>query len=274
MYNFEDDESLFGFGSDFKIIEFDNKSYNDSISESSSSLNKYLKYSIDIPDPPQNIPLPSSSETNISSEPVTLTKKKTKRGRKPDMMKSEEKDKNKKPHGKDKNDDKMTKIQRSFFNQFLINFLNLIMTLSGLNYKFVKLNGKYTGNIKKNFRESLNKKTIKEILNEAPIFGRNKEGLKENNKNVIKKLEEEGHNNILKIIEKKCLFFFENIYFNNLRLFNLNLFDLDSFEISIPKNIELFNDLLNRKDIKEDEKYKDALKNCARKYFFSRPEEI
>ena len=146
---FEDDESLSGFGSDFKNIEFD--------------INKFLEYPIDIPDPPQSIPLPSPSATSISSEPVTLTKKKTKRGRKPkkiekitkfmkfmDMMKSEEKDKNKKPHGKDKNDDKMTKIQRSFFNQFLINFLNLIMTLSGLNYKFIKLNGKYTGNIKKN----------------------------------------------------------------------------------------------------------------------------
>lgn len=275
-HNFEENESLSSFGSDIYLDELNIQSNNDSIIPSIFSLNKDIEN-----DPiPSNsdfsekrsIPSSSPSETNDFSE--SSINKKGNPDRKPAKDRPEEENSNKKVHRKDKNDNMMAKIQRSFFNKFLINFLNLIMSLLGLKYNFLKLNGAYVGNINQQFRESLFEKTIKDIINEAPIFGRFKEGKKDNNKNIIRKLKEEDHSILLNIMEKRCLYFFEKIYFNNLRTFNLNLFGFDSLEINLPMYIELFNDLLNRKNFSEDVNYKDRLRHCARKNFFSRVKEI
>jgi hypothetical protein len=216
----------------------------------------------------ENMNLSPSSDTNDSSKSENLTKRK--RGRKPnaDADKEGKEMKNKKIHGKGKNDNRMSKIQRSYL-KYLISSLNVKMKSIGLKYEFFQLNGKDIGNINKTFRDKLIKKKIKELILDTPIFGRIEGGKKDHNKNIIKKLEEEGQEIILNILDKNCLYFFEN-YYKNLRTFELKLSESNFIQINLPQNIELFNDLLNRNkcdNSEENEKYENDMRKCAIKYF-------
>ena len=200
--------------------------------------------------------LPVTKESKDSNE--TILKKKRKRGRKNDKEVPQ--------HNEFKNDNKMAKIQVSYFS-FLIAFLNAIMKLLNLNYYFIELNGKYKSNINQKYRDSLNKKTIKEIILETPISGRFK---KDQNYNAIQynQLVEDGQSIILNIMEKKFLFFF-NIYFNNIKNFNLSSFGLKSFEVELPNNVKFFNDLLNKRKSDDFERYKKEMEKCAKNNFIS-----
>lgn len=223
----------------------------------------------------ENMNLSPSSDTNDSSKSENLTKRK--RGRKPaahaDIEGKEMK--NKKIHGKGKNDNRMSKIQRSYL-KYLIYSLNAKMKSIGLKYEFFQLNGKDIGNINKTFREKLIKKTIKELILDTPIFGRIEEGKKDHNKNIIQKLEEEEQKIILNILDKNCLYYFEN-YYKNERTLELKLSESNFIQINLPQNIELFNDLLNRNkcdNSEENEKYENDMRKCAKKYFLLKDKEI
>ena len=197
----------------------------------------------------------SSSNSNSTNKSI-----KQKRGRKSDIIKAQ--------HTKGKNDCRMAKIQASYFT-FLISFLNLIMKQFKLKYHFFQLKGKYKSNINQKFRACLNKKTIVEILKEAPISPKYK-NVKNSNINIINKLIEEGQDTLLNILDKNFLYFFDNIYFKNLKKFNLSSFELNPIEVNLPQNIKLFKDLLNKN--KNDEnfnEYKVQMEKCAKKYFLS-----
>ena len=216
----------------------------------------------------ENMNFSLSSDTNNSSKSENLTKRK--RGRKSvaDAYIKGKEMKNKKIHGKGKNDNRMSKIQRSYL-KYLISSLNAKMKSIGLKYEFFQLNGKDIGNINKTFRDKLIKKKIKELILDTPIFGRIEAGKKDHNKNIIKKLEEEGQEIILNILDKNCLYYFEN-YYKNLRTFELKLSESNFIQINLPQNIELFNDLLNRNkcdNSEENEKYENDMRKCAKKYF-------
>ena len=189
---------------------------------------------------------------------IFILKKKRKRGRKNNKEKPQ--------HTEFKNDNKMAKIQVSYFS-FLIAFINAIMKLLNLNYCFIELNGKDKSNINQKYRDCLNKKTIKEIILETPISGRFK---KDQNYNVMQynKLVKDGQSIILNIINKNFLFFFD-IYFNNIKKFNLSSFGLNSFEVELPDNVKFFNDLLNKRKSNDFERYKAEMEKCAKINFIS-----
>ena len=188
----------------------------------------------------------------------TILKKKRKRGR--------QNHKELVQHSEFKNDNKMAKIQVSYFS-FLIAFLNAIMKLLNINYYFIELNGKQKSNINQKYRDCLNKKTIKEIILETPISGRFK---KDQYYNAIQynQLVKDGQSIILDIMEKNFLFFFD-IYFNNVKKFNLGSFGLKSFEVELPKNVKFFNDLLNKRKSDDFERYKKEMEKCAKNNFIS-----
>ena len=203
----------------------------------------------------------SFSNSNSNNTSITTNRK---RGRKNDRNDSQ--------HDKYKNDCRMAKIQTGYFT-FIILLLNTIMKKMNLKYEFLQLNGKYKSNINQVFRAYLNKKTIKEIIEEAPISPKYKKD-KNHNKNVINKLKEEGHDIILDILEKKFLFFFMYIYFPNIKKFNLSSLELKSFDVELPIKIKLFKDLLNKNKNDNFDKYKNDMEKCAKKYFFSNEEEL
>ena len=168
-------------------------------------------------------------------------------------------------HTEYKNDCRMAKIQVSYIS-FLIKFINYIMERMRLSYFFIDLNGKYKSNINQTFRNSLNKKTIKEILFEAPISGRFTRE-QDYNIQVYNRLEKEGYNLIIKILNKNFLFFFEKIYYDNQKKLDLSSFGFDPYEIELPDDIKVFEDLLNKRKKEDFTNYKNQMKKCAEKYF-------
>jgi hypothetical protein len=171
-------------------------------------------------------------------------------------------------HSKFKNDNKMAKIQRNYMT-FLIRFLNLIiyLLLNDKDYLFCDIDGDYKSNVNQKNRVSLNKKTIKEIILEAPISGKIYKKDKNHNKTICNRLEEKGQKIILNILDQKFLFFFENIYYANLKRYDLTPFGLE-LEVDLTKDekIKTFKDLLN-KDKLLNLDYKIGMKKCAENYF-------
>ena len=100
---------------------------------------------------------------NEENNSTQLTKKKTKRGRERTIKGNENKNKKEKIHDKNTSDNLIRKIQVHYLS-FIVSFLNDI--LKNLNYKtkFLNLNYEFKMNIKKDFVESLKKKTIGEII--------------------------------------------------------------------------------------------------------------
>ena len=198
-----------------------------------------------------------STDSSDSNERTIILKK---RGRKNGKDEAQ--------HTKFKNDCKMAKIQRNYFT-FLIRFLNLIMLLlqKDKEYFFCDIDGEYKSNINQKNRASLNQKTIKEIMLEAPISGKIKKNYISHNKTICNRLEKEGQKILLNILDQKFLFFFENIYYENLKKYDLSLFGLE-LEVDLTKDgkIKTFKDLLN-KDKLLNLDYKNGMKKCAENYF-------
>ena len=188
--------------------------------------------------------------------PIKLGKKKG--------PKSKGENKVKRIHDKLRADNIISKIQIHYFT-FLIQFLNAIMKNLGLKYFFYDLKYNYKNNTKKYQRKILEKKTIKEILLEAPIT---KKGKKEenNNREIIQKLEKESII-MINILDKKFLSFFNNIYYrkeddikDNINLLNLNF---NCNILNILKNVNTFEDLFKNDDCV----YKQRVKDIAEKNF-------
>lgn len=198
------------------------------------------------------------SETKSkSSEESNIALLKKKRGRKNNKIDRQ--------HTEYKNDCKMAKIQVSYFS-FLIKLINCIMKRFNINYYFLDLSGKYKSNINQMFRNSLNNKTIKKILLEAPISGKFKKN-KNYNIEVYNKLVKEGNNLLINILDKNFLFFFKNIYYANKRKLDLSLFGFDPCEIELTNDIKMFEDLLLKRKSQDFIKYKKEMEKCAEKYF-------
>ena len=240
---------------DFYVFLFNPNNLRDS-SLNNSNIYPRVDYPKSSNDP--NISLFHSNTTSNSIE--KLTKKKTGR----------QNGKDESQHNNLKNDCRMAKIQTNYFN-YLIPFLNAIMRKFNINYFFVNLAGIFKSNINQKFRADLIKKTIKQILKEAPISERYSNFEKNHNINVIDKLIEERQDIILNILDKNFLYFFEKIYFSNKRKFNLSSFGLFDCEVELPKNIHLFKDLVNKN--KENNNfivYEQKLEECAKIEFIKK----
>ena len=259
---FNKESSIYDDSEPYFDLSEEDQIFNNIWSRSSSHIFYQSKLSLSEP-VSVSVPVPKSDDNNSNSNSSSSIR--IKRGRKNDITEAQ--------HTKNKNDCRMSKIQPNYFT-FLILFLNFIMKKLNLKYQFCKLNGKYTSNVNQKYRASLNKKTIKEILESIPISPKYKK--EENyNVNIINKLIQEGQDTFLNILEKNVLYFFEKIYFANKRKFNLSQFGLKSFDVELPQNIKLFNDLLNKN--KNDEnfyEYKINLEKCAKNYFFSNEQDL
>ncbi len=205
----------------------------------------------------------SSNRINI----LNGERKNKKRGRKNGKKNSQ--------HTKYKNDCRMAKIQRHYFN-FVIRLLNLIiLTLRKDDYYlFCNIAGTYKSDVNQGNRAKLNDKTLKEILLEAPISGKFTKRDENHNEVVYNRLEKEGQNIILNILDQKFLYFFENVYYANLKKYDLCSFDVNlgiqsqnsDLEIDLTKDVKIktFNDLFKKEDIE----YKKKMDKCAKQYFF------
>ena len=189
---------------------------------------------------------------NEESNSTQLTKKKTKRGRERTIKENENKNKKEKIHDKNTSDNLIRKIQVHYLS-FIVSFLNDI--LKNLNYKtkFLNLNYEFKMNIKKDFVESLKKKTIGEIIsNEISIKYKGKE--KNFKKNLYEKIKD---NEVLnKIFEDNYIKLFKNIYYKSKKKINLKEYGLNK-DIYLSKNVKMFNNLL-KNDIEGNKKIKES----------------
>ena len=198
----------------------------------------------------------SEEEENYSSSNANLTG--NRRGRRTNNLIIQ--------HPKTKNDCKMAKIQTGYFT-FLIVFTNTIMKKLKLNYFFLQLEGEFKSNVNQDFRQSLNKKTIKEILYNQPISRKYKNYDKFENKKIIDRLEKENQKIVLDILDKNFLYFFENPFYLNIKKFNLSTFGFEPLEIFLPPKTKTFNDILEKSNYQNFNEYKYKMEKCAKKYF-------
>ncbi len=258
--NLENDFEMYSLDN---LLANDNKNYNLNSSLESNppvvdlllSENQPLSNENDLPSSiEQNYERDSSDTIDSLVENIRLNKK---RGRKNDKIEPQ--------HTLFKNDCKMAKIQTNYIS-FLIIFFNSIMKSYNLNYKFLQLEGKFKSNINQKFRSILNKKTIKEILFSYPISKKYKNYNKFHNVEIINKLEEEGQADILNLLDKNLLFFFD-IFFESKKIFDLSSFGLGNLTVKLPSKTKLFDDLIKKTKHENPDKYELEMKRCKYKFF-------
>ena len=179
---------------------------------------------------------------NINSN--NKTKRKNNKGR----YKKNEFSDNSNKHGKDAEDNLMRKIKTFIFFNILS---SLNRSLKDKSNFFIKLEKKLNENLKKNFNEDLMQKTIKEIFLNFDISKRfKKEGQNHHNKNLVKKIYEEGkEKDTINILNMKYIDIVKNIRENNMEKF------LHKIQLKENKNNGM-----------NDEEYIELLKNVFNRY--------
>ena len=187
------------------------------------------------------------------SNSTQFTNKKTKRGRERKIKENENENKKEKFHDKNTSDNLIRKIQVHYLS-FVVSYLNDI--LNNLNYsiQFLNLNYKFKRNIKRDFFQSLKKKTIGEIIsNEISIKYKGKE--KNFNKNLYEQIKD---NEVLnKIFEDNYIKLFRKIYYKSKEKINLKEYGLNK-DIYLSKNVKMLNNLLTN-DIEYNKKIKEKI---------------
>ena len=259
-----------------------NNNYDNQMSEDNN--NYYYMFSID------NYDNSTSGDSNnmnfdnknIFNESEILTKQDSKifglkKRKKPGSQKKENNDlinyKKQYTHTKLKFDNILAKVQRSYIN-FLIEFINTILSSQWRkDLKFLFINSKIKKINKIEKRQELKEQSIGDIIKNE-ISDKYKNYDKNHNLNLYQELQNEGMQWILDILDKKFLFFFENIYYKSQRKINLKDFGLIDLDIELPSKIELYNDLLNKnKNYFNFDKYKAKMESCVKRHFLGGLEE-
>ena len=166
-----------------------------------------------------------------------------------------------KRHTKDTSDNILRKIQVHFLS-FVVSFMNVLLTVllkkSGYSDIFVDIDYNIKKVISKKTFSSFKKMDIGEILRHkaSPKFRTKNE---ENNSIIYEKVKE--NKNVNYFLSKNFMKLFKDVYLKNKRSINENgiVFDL-------PRNVETFDDFLNKQkrkydDIKEyEQKINDVIK--------------
>ena len=180
-----------------------------------------------------------------------------KRGR---PNKSNLKKNSRKIHNKFTSDNLRRKIHIHFLN-FIISFLNEILSYSGYEDQFYKLD--YNRNIKnvnKAFFNRLKNKNIGEIISEK-ISSKFKNKEKDFNFFFFQKLKNDKILN--KLFSQSYFLIFKVFYFPSKKKINLKEYGLN-VEISLSEDVKMYSDLLERF---EDNDYKRAIINYTKKNF-------
>lgn len=198
-----------------------------------------------------NISNQNSELNDINNNNITQTEKSKKRsGRKRKIDGN-----NGRFHDKKSKDNIQRKIQVHFFNKFLLLFINEILIILGFKEQFININYEIKKNIKNEYVNKLKKTNIGEIFKQE-ITPKNKiDYNKDKDKNkkvyeiVVKKSPVAE-----KILSDTYINVFRKFYFKNNR--NLNNYGLN---VTLSKNVETFEDFLNKKNIKDDYQYKEKI---------------
>ena len=187
-----------------------------------------------------------------------LTKNKRKRGRfkKGTIL---VKKNNKRIHDRNQSDNLLRKIQVHYLS-FIILFLNDILKSLNYEYRFNKLDYKFKKNIKKEYIESLKKKTVGEIICNK-ISKKYTHQEEDSNKLLKEKLKEI---NVFKNIFDLNYLVLMKIYFKSNRIVNLKEYGIDK-TIVLTNKVKMFNDLLTK--LENDEKQKGKIKESILQNF-------
>lgn len=156
-------------------------------------------------------------------------------------------------HDKFSEDNIFVKVKTHYIN-FIISFLNCIFSHLNYNKGLSKLTKGFKINIKKSNIESLNNKTIGDIIsNEISI----KYTTIDDKINANKDIYEEIKNNpiLSKILSENYLTFFKKFYYRTDSKVNLKDYGLNK-DIKFTKDVQNYKHLLLKKGVKEDNKYK------------------
>ena len=190
----------------------------------------------------------------ISSSRNEYTRKK--RGRK------KEKENKNQTHDKYWMDNILKKIQIHFLS-FIILFLNDILKSLNYSQQFLKLHQSFKENIKKDFVESLKKKTIAEIIDNK-ISTKYKKKI--DNKKIYEELKDKEDLKVL--FKENYLVLFKNIYYENKKIINLKKYGIEK-EIKLSKEVKFYEDLLKKEAFNEDNEYIRNINECINLNFLS-----
>lgn len=159
------------------------------------------------------------------------------------------------------------KIKISYLN-FTLGFINNITNkiLDENNEEFLLDKFSEKRKFSKKYINEFRQKTIEQAL-----------ALNGFNKYICKKIKNEPKlRDVSEILQKNIFFFFDNVYYQERKnIYNLNEYGLSDFEFYLPKEIELFDDLLLKNSGEEYfNTYKSKMRECCRKYFIVKNKNI
>lgn len=172
-------------------------------------------------------------------------------------------------HDKYVKDNLIRKIKVHSIN-FILNLVNFVLNTLGKSIKFRIISYTFKKGVKNDEILSFKKMTVKGILCQQLSSKIKKDKDKDNTiifETIKKELKEEPI--IKNLLEKKYLEVFKNLYYNNkAKIINLKDYgsDFDPI-INIPKNIEIFEDLVRKN--KNDYSYITKLKESVDNYFLN-----
>jgi len=155
------------------------------------------------------------------------------------------------------------KIKSHYLN-FIISFLNCIFPHFNYKKKLFNLDKEFKINIKKNIIESLNDKTIGEIISNkiSKKYSTIQDKINAN-KDIYEEIKNEPILN--KILAENYLIFFRKFYYTNDSYFNLKDYGLNK-KINLTKKVKKFKHLLEKNEDK-GEKYIMSVKEYVHRYY-------
>ena len=171
-------------------------------------------------------------------------------------------------HDKYQNDNLARKIRVHSIN-FILKFVNFILEIVKIEkFEFRNISSVFKKDVKKDAILSLKKMTIKEILCQklSPKFTIE---TKKDNPFIFESIKDNP--TIKKLLDKKYLEIFKEIYCKKEKKINLKDFGLDEERIiKIPEEIKIFKDLL--KNYINNYRYMKKLEECVNKNFLMKPD--
>ena len=162
-------------------------------------------------------------------------------------------------------DNILTKTNTHFLN-FLVCFINFLLNFYDIKEKFLKIDYKYK-KIKNSYLYQLKNETLGDILikNISPKF---RTINADENQKVYDKIINIPF--IKKLLSKKYIDIFINIFYKNKRIINLEMYDKNNTIkfIKLPKtDIKMFEDFLENEKEKESKEYIEKIKKVVFKKF-------
>ena len=162
-------------------------------------------------------------------------------------------------HSKYDYDNIIRKVQ-VYFQNFLVSFINEILSYFGIKKKFLGIEYKNKKDVKKENVENLKSIEIGQILRQNLSTKYRKQYKDDKEKNNKLYLEVIKYDSIRKILTEKYINIFRNLYYKNKR--DLNDYGLN---IKLSNNIKTYEDLLEENS--KDSKYVEKINKIVEKYY-------